>query len=159
MSEGHYVYVLTDVTRKASEQRRVVISGFDVRWRTVAIAMVGAVPGIALAGILWPLLNTTAILALPATIGVIYFMVEFRSKSGLHLPMWKQIADKRKSTVGSYFMCNVEIDPMAQRHFLIQRSSVTVEKEQVSETDDLSNPFLPLGAGPAASTTASRGHD
>lgn len=121
-----YVYVLTDVTRKASEQRRVVISGFDVRWRTVAIAMIGFLPGVMVTALLWPIFSQNALVALPLTIMVIYFMIEHRSKTGLHLPMWKQIADKKKSTVGKYFICNVEIDPEAERMFMIRRSSVPV---------------------------------
>lgn len=124
------VYVLTDITRRSSEQRRVVVSGFDVRWRTVVIAMIGAPPGVILAAFGWMFIGEMAILAIPATVMALYYLVEARSRSGLGLPMWRMLVDRKTSSVGRFFLCGVEIDPLDIPVVNVVRSTVPVDHDR-----------------------------
>lgn len=124
------VYVLTDITRRSSEQRRVVVSGFDVRWRTVVICMIGAPPGVFMAALGWMFVGEMAILAIPLTIMALYYMVEARSRTGLGLPMWRMMLDRKKSSVGKFFLCGVEIDPLDIPLVNVVRSTVPVEHDR-----------------------------
>lgn len=124
------VYVLTDITRRSSEQRRVVVSGFDVRWRSVVMCMIGTPPGLMLVGIGWVFLGQYALLLLPLTIVGLFVLVDGKSKAGLGLPLWRTLLDRKQSSVGKFFMCGVEIDPLDEPIVNIVLSTVPVEHDR-----------------------------
>jgi hypothetical protein len=66
---------------------------------------------------------------IPLTIGALFVLVDSKSKSGLHLPMWKMLLDRKRSSVGKFFMCGVEIDPLATPVVLCVQSTVPVERD------------------------------
>lgn len=135
MTSAPDLYVLTDITRKSSEQRRVVLSGFDVRWRTVVICMMGGPIGIILAAFFWVFIGEGAILFIPLSIGALFYLIDGKSKQGLGLPMWRALLDRKKSSVGKFYMCGIEIDPLATPSVNCVRSTVPIARDRAGILD------------------------
>jgi len=128
-SNAPTVYVLTDITRKANQNRRVVIQGFDVRWRTVVILGATAVPAIVLGIIGWSLAQQFGLILPPLFIGGAFYLIEHRTRTGLQLPMYRTILDRRRSSIGKFFMCGREIDPAAMPAVTLMASTVPVHRD------------------------------
>lgn len=106
------VYVLTELTRKASSQRRVVIQGLDLPARGLIIALLAILPGIAVSAIFFSLLGSYAFLSVPVVEVAVFWLVEGRTRGGLHLRQYQALLDKRKSNEGKFTCCGVVIDPL-----------------------------------------------
>lgn len=135
MRQAPTVYFLTDITRRSNEHRRVIVQGFDVRWRTVLILLATTPVGILLSLVLWPILNTPAILAAPITVAGGFWLVEHRTRSGLQLPMYRWLLDRRGSSVGEFFMCGRRIHPGVQHGATIMASTVPVAVDRLAQAE------------------------
>lgn len=135
MRQAPTVYFLTDITRRSNEHRRVIVQGFDVRWRTVLILLVAVPAGLLLSLILWPIINTPAILACPLAVGAGFWLVEHRSRTGLQLPMYRWLLDRKSSSVGQFFMCGRRIDPARQFGATIMASTVPVHTDRLAQAE------------------------
>lgn len=142
------VYDLTPMTRKADAGRRFVISGFDIAKRTMLIGGLALVPGAALTGILFPMLQMWSILAIPICIIAAFWLFEGRSSQGMKLRNWQTLVDKRKNRSGQFYICGHPIDVMYSDITFVRSLTVPVERPK-SETEDL---FAIGGASPSART-------
>lgn len=118
------VYSLTPLTRSVNLQRRIVIQGFDLPLRSVVISSVAVVPGALLAVILWPLLGTNALFAVPVVIGAAFWLVESRTRSGLQLRQYQRFMDMRRDVSGQFLLCGEIISPRGHQFGRVVASSM-----------------------------------
>lgn len=135
MRSAPTVYFLTDITRRSNEHRRVIVQGFDVRWRTVLIVLATAPIGLILTLVLWPIISEPAILVMPATVAGGFWLIEHRTRSGLQLPMYRWLLDRKGSSVGQFFMCGRRIEPGRQIGATIMASTVPVENDRLAKAE------------------------
>lgn len=139
MSEAPLVYDLTPMTRKADQGRRFVIGGFDIQKRTLLIGGVGFVPGAAITGLLYPMLGVWALLFIPFTMVMAFWLIEGRSSQGMKLRNWQTLLDKKKTRNGDFFICGHEIDVEQSDIHVIRSLTAPVvrTKSESSFADDL----------------------
>lgn len=135
MRQAPTVYFLTEITRRSTENRRVIIQGFDVRWRTVLILLATVPIALLVSLVLWPIAGTPAVLAFPLVIGIGFWLIEARTRSGLQLPMYRWILDRRASSVGEFFMCGRRIEPARQFGATIMASTVPVHPDRLAQAE------------------------
>jgi hypothetical protein len=119
------IFCLTPLTRSGGE-RRVLISGFDVRWRTFVIAAFAAFPALIATMIVWIFAGQLALVMIPIVEGGAFWLVESRQRNGLHLRQYQAMADRRKATTGRFYCCGVQIDPSRSEFGMIMANTVPV---------------------------------
>jgi hypothetical protein len=108
----HNLHTLTALTGKnSSANRTVIIQGFEARRRTVIVLAVGAVPALFITAVLWVIIGQYAVLALPAVEGLVFWLVESRTRGGLQLRTYESLLDKKRSDAGKFYLCGRVIDP------------------------------------------------
>lgn len=120
------VFDLTPLTRGAAAERRAVIQGFEIRWQTLVVAALSAIPGLLLTVILWPWLDSMAILVIPATVGAALWLINGRASRGMQLRNWQSLSNKARSDSGRFFVSGASYDPLATTRGVIQMASVPV---------------------------------
>lgn len=119
------VYSLTPLTRGASLQRRVVFAGFDVAARTLIVAGCALVPALVLTAILWvAFAGEYSLAVVPIVEAAAFWLVESRTRNGLHLRQYRAIYDRRKAAVGKFYCCGVEIFPGRSKALTLVSASV-----------------------------------
>lgn len=119
------IFCLTPLTRSAGE-RRVLISGFDVKWRTFVIAALAAIPALIITVIAWLFVGQLAVVAIPLVEAAAFWLLESRQRNGLHLRQYQAMLDRRKATTGRFYCCGVQIDPARSVFGMIMANSVPV---------------------------------
>lgn len=108
----HSLHTLTALTgRNSSANRTVIIQGFEARRRTLIVLAVGAVPALFITAVLWAIIGQYAVLALPAVEGLVFWLVESRTRNGLQLRTYESLLDKKRSDAGKFYLCGRVIDP------------------------------------------------
>ena len=107
------VYDLTPLTRGAAAERRAILSGVEFKVRDLIVAGVGAVLGLFLTLLLWPVLKSSAIVSLLVTIPAALWLVEGRSGRGMQLKNWQSLKNKAINNSGKFFVSGEEFDPLA----------------------------------------------
>lgn len=119
------MFMLTPMTGKeAAESRTVIISGFEVGFKTFVICCLAAFPGLILAIIFYPFLGSGALLMFPLAIGGCLYLFQSRSREGLKLRTWQTMVDKKKASVNQFFMCGVVIDLDDDGEFTVAANTV-----------------------------------
>ncbi len=106
------VYVLTNLTRKANEQRRAVIQGFDVPIRGLTIAGLSLLPAIPVTAIAWTFLGSYSLLCIPIIEVLAFWLIESRTRGGLQLRRYQRLLDIRRSVSGTFLLCDRPIEPL-----------------------------------------------
>lgn len=107
------VYDLTPLTRGAAAERRAILSGVEFKVRDLIVAGVGAVLGLFLTLLLWPVFKSSAIVSLLVTIPAALWLVEGRSGRGMQLKNWQSLKNKAINNSGKFFVSGEEFDPLA----------------------------------------------
>ena len=118
------VYSLTPLLRRANQQRRVVIQGFDLPVRGLTIAGVALAPALVLTAILWMFFGQYALLAVPLVELFAFWIIESRTRSGLQLRQYQRFVDKRRSVTGTFLVCNRPVTPLSHVFGHVMASSV-----------------------------------
>lgn len=136
------IYTLTHLTRTASDERRVMIQGFDIPWKLLRVLVPASLPAFIVAIVFWPWIHAYALVPAGGVLGGIYWAVEGRTRGGLHIRQYQSWWDKRQEPTGQLVVCGVlvESSPPITR---VRSSSVPVVRRE--ET------FLPDTAGRAVS--------
>lgn len=129
------VYTLTELTRNASADRRVVIQGFDLPMRGLAIVGVAAIPALLVAIVGWAFIGEYAIVLFFGVELAAYWLIETRSRRGLQLKRYQTIIDRCRSVDGRFTCCGVEIDPAHGVWATVRSSSVHREGRTVGTAD------------------------
>ena len=132
------VFVLTELTRNASSQRRVVIQGLDLPARGLLIALAALLPGILLSALFFAVLGQYAFFMIPISEVAMFWLVESRTRSGLHLRQYQSLLDRSKSNVGIFMCCGVPVEPLAGRWGTIVSSSQPNPRADNHKKDDYS---------------------
>jgi hypothetical protein len=121
------VFSLTRLTRGATANRRVVISGFDLPLRGFMIFL-AALPGaLGVAALLWVLFaGEYALVIIPVVEAAVFWLIETRARSGLRLRTYQAILDSQRAQIGTFFCCWRVIDPLSGRPGVIVASSIPV---------------------------------
>lgn len=119
------VFDLTPLTRGASAQRRVVIQGFDLPARGLMIVALASIPGLMAVAVAWTLIGRLGLFALPAVDIAALYLIETRTRSGLHLRTYQTLYDRRKSRsrIGRFYVAGQVVDPARGVQRLIVSSS------------------------------------
>lgn len=120
------VYDLTPLTRGAAEQRRAVISGIEFKMRHLIVVGVGAIGGLFLMFLTWPLFESGSVLWVPLCGGVAMWLVEGTSRRGMQLKNWKNLRDKSVNNSGRFFVSGERFDPLANRVGVISNRCLPV---------------------------------
>jgi hypothetical protein len=104
------VYSLTGLTRNANAQRRVVIQGFDLPARGLLIASLAFVPSLIITAIFWIFVGEYALVMIPLVEIGVFWLIEGRTRSGLKLRNYQTFYDKKRSSVGTFFVCGHPVD-------------------------------------------------
>lgn len=127
------VYVLTPLTRRAVEQRRAVIQGFDVPWRTIKVLLIGFVPAVAAAALAWLAVGEYAVGVFLAVEAAVYWVAETRTRSGLRLRRYQALIDRQRARLGVFTVCGRPINPgLDPRVFTVVSSSAPVAPRDLS---------------------------
>lgn len=118
------VYVLTPLTRGAVAQRRVVISGLDLPWLRTVLLSAAFVVSLPLIWTTWTLLSTWALLWAPTAMLSTYWLIETRTRTGLHLRRYQAMRDTRRATTDVFYFCDQPLDPDPDQLWTLSRSSV-----------------------------------
>lgn len=145
------VYVLTPLTRDAGKSRRVIVQGFDVPWRNVMITGCALIVGLIPMAFMWMFVGQVAIFVIPITIGIAFYVIERRTRSGLRLRTYEAALDKRRAVVNLFLCCGVPVDPSQNSVRLLKSSSAPLVR-----IDDLDSIDIAL-TGSALSVR--RGHE
>lgn len=129
------VYDLTPMTRKADEGRRFVISGFDIKKRTMLIGGLALVPGLVMTGILFKWLQMWSLLSIPLFLALAFWLFEWRSSQGMKLRNWRALLDKRQASNGQFYICGHPVDVMYSDITFVRTATVPVERK-VTISDD-----------------------
>lgn len=123
-----YVFSLTPLTGRGSGgNRRVIVQGFDVPWRSVIIALTAAPIGVIAAAIAWLFIGEYALAVLFIVEGIAFWLVESRSRRGLHLRTYQTLLDKKKHVDGQLIMCGRPIDAAVAEEGTIRQNTVPVD--------------------------------
>jgi len=142
------VYSLTELTRNASADRRVVIQGFDLPMRGLMIVGIAAIPALIVTIIGWVLVGEYAVLLFVGVEMAAYWLIETRSRRGLQLKRYQTILDRYRSIDGRFTCCGVEIDPLHGTWATIRSSSV---HRPVTDSFDVESLYRePLPTQPSA---------
>lgn len=106
------VYVLTNLTRTVSQQRRVVIQGFDLPVRGLTIAGLAFLPAIPVTAIAWMIVGQYALVCIPTIELLAFWLIESRTRSGMQLRRYQRFLDMRRSVSGTFMVCNRPIKPL-----------------------------------------------
>lgn len=136
------VYSLTNLTRTSSSQRRVVIHGLDLPARGLVIALIGLLPGLLVSAIAYKIFGTYGFIMLPATEGGLFWLVESRTRGGLHLRQYQSLVDRRRSNVGKFTCCGVVVDPLSGKWGTLVSSSTENLLPASHPKDDYSDVLL-----------------
>lgn len=105
------LYSLTPMTgRTSGSERTTIIGTVEMKWRTFWLVIASLVPGGILTAVFFPLLDVWAFLWLPIVVGSAFYLIERRSREGLHLRTYQGLMDKKKSNVNQFFLCGQPID-------------------------------------------------
>lgn len=122
---SYSMFMLTPMTGKAAaESRTVIISGFEIGFKTFVLCCIGALPGLALAIVTYPLLGSGSILMIPVGILAILYLFQSRSRDGLKLRTWQTMVDKRKAAINQFFICGEAVDLDADGAFVVVANTV-----------------------------------
>jgi hypothetical protein len=105
-----HVYDLTNLTRGASEQRRVVIQSFDVPLQSFVLVICGAIAALPFVAVLFPLFGFFALFSVAMVEVAVFWLFRWRSRSGLRLKNYQAILDRRRSHVGQILVCGYPYD-------------------------------------------------
>lgn len=130
------LYTLTHIIRRSSESRRVVIQGLEVRYRTAAIVLGGIVVSMPLALIGWLIVGTYSLVVIPLVIAGLWAVFEWKSRTGLRLPMYRTLLDRRLALTGAYHICSIPYDPSARSLVTISAAVVAVAELDDGEPDE-----------------------
>lgn len=119
----------------AGADRTTVVATVEVRWRSFYVGLIGALPGLLLTAVLYPLVNAWSFLAIPAMVAVAFYLIERRTRDGLKLPTYRAMLDRRRSTKGRFFLCWEEITPRRREFTLIRRISMEIERDDDPRAD------------------------
>jgi len=122
--ETQTVYTLTSLTRSAGQARRVVIAGFDAPLRGVLVTAVALLVAFLPTAILWIFLGPSALLLAVLVVGAAFYLVESRTRSGLHLRTYQAMIDKKREVIGQFICCGIPVDPGMSGFGLILQSSM-----------------------------------
>ena len=136
------VYTLTNLTRKSSSQRRVVIQGLDLPARGLIIAAIGFLPGLFASLIAYQLIGTYGFSMLFIIEGAVFWLIESRTRSGLHLRQYQSLLDRRRSNVGKFTCCGVQVDPLGGKWGTLVSSSMPNPMLDSRPTGDYSDVLL-----------------
>lgn len=142
------VYDLTPMTRHADSKRQIVVKGFDLPKRGLAIFTLALIPAIIVAAILWPLLGANALIALVVVELAAFWLFEGRSRSGMRLRNYQSILDSRRTKDGQFFVCGQPIEPRASELTYVRTVTRPVERPRRDVADIFG--FAPAPAGAAA---------
>lgn len=132
------MYTLTGMTGKqASQGRTAVVSGFEVRWRTLILLGWSLVPALPIAGIFALFIGQAALAVIPVVIGLMFFLVERRSTKGLKLRTYQSILSHRQAKA-------------KQNRFYICATPITVGDSKIETIASVSTPVVPLETGQTA---------
>lgn len=106
------VYSLTNLTRNANQQRRVVIQGFDLPVRGLTIAGLAFIPAIPVTAIAWAVVGQYALVCVPIIEILAFWLIESRTRSGMRLRRYQRFLDIRRSVSGTFMICNRPIHPL-----------------------------------------------
>lgn len=126
------LYTLTHLTRGASAQRRVVIQGFDLPMRGLMIFGIGLLPALLVTMIAWIALGEYALVAIPLVEGGIFWLIESRTRDGLHLRKYQALLDQRKAQTDVFVMCGETFDPAGSQLRTVRSNTVTVDRPDAS---------------------------
>ncbi len=118
------VYSLTELTRNASADRRVVIQGFDLPMRGLMIVGIAAIPALIVTLIGWLFVGQYAVVLFVGVEMAAYWLIETRSRRGLQLKRYQTILDRYRSIDGRFTCCGVEIDPLHGTWATIRSNSI-----------------------------------
>ena len=105
-----HVYDLTNLTRGAGAQRRVVIQSFDVPLQSFVLVICGAVAALPFVALLFPLLGFFALFGIGMFELAVFWLFRWRSRSGLRLKNYQTLLDRRRSKVGQILVCGQPYD-------------------------------------------------
>lgn len=127
-------YLLTSMTGKeAGTDRTTVIGTVEMKMRTFWIGVIALVPGAILAGIFFPLLNAWSLLFIAAVEGAAFWLIEKRAKDGLKLRTYQAMFDKKRSDVGTFYLCGTPIDVSGTQFELIRTSTAPAPERTVED--------------------------
>lgn len=129
MAEEHggiSVFDLTPYTAGATEQRRTVLAGIEVKWKWVWIGLVSSLFGIALAAVLWQALESIAILAVPICVFVGIWLFNARSRKGMQLTNARTIMTRIRSHNGVFYLGHYPFDPLSSSLEVVRRRTVRI---------------------------------
>ena len=121
------VFSLTRLTKGATANRRVVISGFDLPLRGFMIFLATLPGALAVTALLWVLFaGEYALVTIPVVEAAVFWLIETRARSGLRLRTYQTILDSQRAQIGTFFCCWRVIDPLSGRLGVIVASSIPV---------------------------------
>lgn len=137
MSTSIPMFDLTPFTsRKVKQQSRtIVIQRMEVNYRLAVVMVTSAVPGLMVAGALWPLLREFALIALPVAMFAGWWLFYRRAKSGLRLRTVQTIRDRVQARNGELYFAGRAVDAEPAELRILFRSSIPR-----IEWDDASHP-------------------
>jgi len=122
--ETRRVYNLTNLTRNANANRRVVIQGIDIPARGLLIAGLAAIPAFIATVIAWMIVGELGVIMLPVVELAAFWLIETRSRSGLRLRRYQTFYDQHRSLTGTFVCCGAAIDPLHGTWATVAASSV-----------------------------------
>lgn len=137
------MYTLTGMTgRQANTGRTAVVSGFEVRWRTLIVLIWSMLVALPVAGVFALIIGQAAIAIIPVVVGVMFFLIERRSSKGLKLRTYQSILSHRQAK-------------SKQNRFYICASPITVGDSKIETIASVSVPLVPSGLRPSTNEITS----
>lgn len=127
--------------RTSGAERTTVIGTVEMKWRTFWIAVFAMVPGGILTGVFFPMLNTWALLWIPAVEAAAFLLIERRSKEGLQLRTYQAMFDKKRSNVNTFYLCGQPVDVNGEKFGIIRQIAVPVYRDDDDSRPMQSNHF------------------
>lgn len=109
------LYMLTDLTGKASQTDRTAVVGtVEMRRRHLVILAAGLISGLIPQLVLFPLVSTWGLLLIPVITIVLFIVFESRRREGLRLRQWEYLKDKSAATAeGKLLLCFAPVDSLS----------------------------------------------
>lgn len=108
------IYTLTELTgRRSGTDRRVIIQGFDLPMRSVIIGGIVAVPAFIATVIVWQFVGGYSVLTFFVVEAAAFWLIEGTTSRQMGVKNYQALADRRRSSVGQFYMCGRRFDPHA----------------------------------------------
>ncbi|MPV51054.1 hypothetical protein GCG21_13765 [Pseudactinotalea sp. HY160] len=118
---------MTKITgRRRSDDREMIVGSFEVRKQHFTVFMLGLIPSMLVAGIFAFIVGVYAVFVAAVVMCAWFYLVQRRSKTGLHTRTWQTILDRKRTLAGKFIQCGVVIDPGSYDDYQVMAATMPV---------------------------------